>query len=183
MTKFKPIPGFEGLYDVSDSGVVRSLSIRNKQANTPRIKELKQSDNGGYKRVTLQNNGEKRQLWVHRLVLLAFIGPPKDGEECAHLDGDPSNNHLSNLKWCHKRENEDHKLKHGTRPMGDTQGSSKLKPADIEEIFAMRKAGNSLRFIANKFNVSNQNINLILQGKAWKHVSQARGDWPIEEGK
>lgn len=166
----KPIPGFEGLYDISSEGEVRSLSVRNKQTNSPRIKVLKQSDVGGYRKVTLYKSGKRYQIWVHRLVLLSFVGGPSDGEECAHLDGNPCNNRLTNLKWAPKQENESHKESHGTRLRGERQHSSKLKASDIPKIFAMKRTRKSLQEIADAFGVSDTSILNVLQGKTWAHV-------------
>jgi len=105
---WKPIPGYEGWYEISSQGRVRA---RERQiwhgANrwgkgfwrTRAARLIKPSLTRRYYRVTLQREGRREQLAVHRLVLAAFIGPCPPGMEGCHADDDPSNNHLSNLRW------------------------------------------------------------------------------------
>lgn len=90
------VPGYEGLYEVSNDGVVRTIVGQ----------ELKQrSDAHGYRRVNLWRDGKSSTIRVHRIVLLAFVGPPTEGMEGCHNDGDRSNNHVSNLRWDTHRSN------------------------------------------------------------------------------
>lgn len=75
----------------------------------------------GYMRVGLTRNGKQEVVPVHRLVLMAFVGPPpSEAHQCAHFDGVRTNNVLSNLRWATPFENERDKDRHGTRPSGDT---------------------------------------------------------------
>lgn len=118
--QWRPIEGFEGAYDVSDHGNVRSL---------PRIVVSKigrkmpygghlmtgMPHRAGHLYVHLARVGRKvRVLPVHRLVLAAFVGPCPDGTEGCHWDGDPSNNHISNLYWGTKSQNTYDRIRHGT---------------------------------------------------------------------
>lgn len=98
--QWRAVPGYEALYEVSDRGQVRSLDRidalgRHRAGQTRRPYR----DHGGYLRVALAADGTKRALAVHHLVLLAFVGPRPAGAEGCHWDGDPGNNHLSNLRW------------------------------------------------------------------------------------
>lgn len=110
---WRPVVGYEGSYEVSDAGRVRSVERRIVQRNghplTVRPRVLRQYDAGtgrtGHRRVRLLQAGKGRSLWVHRLVLLAFVGPPPGGTEACHNDGDPTNNRLENLRWDTRREN------------------------------------------------------------------------------
>lgn len=104
------IPGYEGLYRVSDKGEIWSMP-----RNTAHGGQLKQIlHSGGRYYVTLTLNGKQQRHQVHRLVLLAFVGPAPDGQECRHLDGNPANNNRSNLAWGTHRENIQDKKLHGT---------------------------------------------------------------------
>lgn len=97
---WKPIKGYEGLYEVSNLGRIKTLSryIRNRKM-PEKIKKLDKSKNG-YLRIELSSNKIKRKYLVHRLVAQAFI-PNKKNLPCInHKDEDKSNNIVSNLEWC-----------------------------------------------------------------------------------
>lgn len=97
MEEYREIKGFEGLYEVSNYGNVRSLK-RNKILKQINIK-------GGYKRVSLYKYGEQYFKAIHRLVAEAFI-PNPDNLPCVnHKDENPSNNNVKNLEWCDYKYN------------------------------------------------------------------------------
>ena len=108
-----PVVGYEGLYEVSNFGRIKSLP-----RNTTRGGIMKLStDKRGVKVVNLTKDGKQRVRLVHQLVLEAFVGPRPEGiagEDTRHLDGNPSNNHLSNLKWGSTLENVHDMIDHGT---------------------------------------------------------------------
>lgn len=106
--QWKPVVGYEGLYEVSDHGRVRSLDkVVNSSVCTTglRLRKgrlLKQSlTKSGYCTVQLYTNGKKtaKRRYVHHLVLEAFVGPRPEGLECLHGDDDKLNNTPSNLRW------------------------------------------------------------------------------------
>lgn len=87
---FKEISGFEKLYWISDTGLVKSKK-----------KILKISlDKDGYAKVALSKNGKKYHFRVHRLVAFAFIPNPENKSEVNHKDGNKTNNNHWNLEWC-----------------------------------------------------------------------------------
>ena len=100
---WKPIPGYEGYYDVSDKGRVRSLVRKSKygflaKRKSPRLNNL---DNPrGYYRTWLYKDGEGKHWLVHRLVAMAFIPNPDNLPFINHKDENPSNNSVDNLEWC-----------------------------------------------------------------------------------
>jgi hypothetical protein len=99
---WKPIPGFEGLYDVSNTGKVQSYRIRGMRTKPLLIPVLTLSQvlRGKYYVVSLGRGGGRiKRYGVHRLVLEAFIGPCPEGMECCHNDGNPKNNSIDNLRW------------------------------------------------------------------------------------
>ena len=103
---WKPIPGYEGLYEVSDQGRVKSYR------RYPEGRLLRPGCmSGGHVSVSL---GIKNSLCVHALVLLAFVGPPPEKHECRHLNGNPSDNRLENLRWGTRSENIADAIRHGT---------------------------------------------------------------------
>lgn len=109
---WRPIPGYEGRYDVSDQGRVRSW-LGHGVTPPPRILRT-DPDRNGYQRVRLSTDGRKSIRMVHRLVLLAFVGPCPDGQEGRHRNGDNRDNRLANLGYSTHSVNILDKLAHGT---------------------------------------------------------------------
>ena len=105
---WKPIKGYEGYYEVSDLGRVRGLErYVNGYKIKPKIMSLWLSK-GGYCRVCLNKEGVQTPISLHRLVASTFIPNPENKACVNHIDGNPSNNKLSNLEWATYRENTTH---------------------------------------------------------------------------
>ena len=105
MEKWKSIAGYEGLYEVSNLGRVRSLKFGKTKILTPK-------NNGiGYFQVGLRKDGISKYLLVHRLVANAFIPNPQNLKTVNHIDEDKSNNNVSNLEWMSQTDN----INYGTR--------------------------------------------------------------------
>lgn len=103
-----PIKNYEGLYEISNAGEVKSLRSGNllKQSKTTT----------GYKKVELYKGGRKRSMKVHRLVGIAFL--PNEGNKpiINHIDGNPINNNVNNLEWCDQKYNMQHAYDTGLIP-------------------------------------------------------------------
>lgn len=110
--RWRPIPGHEGRYEVSDQGRVRS-HIPCRKLPVPHLLAATVGTNG-YLRVGLAVNGRLLHRSVHGLVALAFIGPRPDGMEVRHLDGNCFHNHLANLRYGTKSKNRLDSVKHHT---------------------------------------------------------------------
>lgn len=102
---WKDIPGFDGLYQVSTYGRVRSLLRRH--GAMPYIMKPVNHGQGPrkYKQIQLSRGGKSHTIGIHRLVALAFIPRIEGKNHIDHIDGDPSNNHVENLRWCTHLEN------------------------------------------------------------------------------
>ncbi len=112
---WKDIHGYEGLYQVSNLGNVRSLHYRAKSKGS-KIQNLKQQINkGGYLKVTLLKNGKAKNFFVHRLVACEFIPNPNNKPQINHLDGNKSNNTINNLEWATNSENQTHAILSGLK--------------------------------------------------------------------
>lgn len=119
--QWRPVVGYEGKYEVSDLGRVRSMErVVNRPHRGPhrvgtRVLKARIAHHGHHY-VTLFGDTKKdrRHFGVHRLLLAAFVGPCPDGMEACHNDGDPANNHISNLRWDTRESNMQDKLRHGT---------------------------------------------------------------------
>ena len=99
---WRPIKGYEGIYEVSDQGRVRSLKFGKERVLNP------VRDDGGYLIVNIWKNGEKKMCKVHRLVSQAFIPNPDNLPEVNHKDEDKTNNKVSNLEWCDRKYNQNY---------------------------------------------------------------------------
>lgn len=117
--EWKPIEGYEGWYEVSSFGRVRSLD-RMRTANIPNrgvhtfmkkgICKKQHYHRDGYPMITLCKNGERKTFLVHRLVACAFVPNPNNLYEVNHIDEIKTNNHASNLEWVTRMQN----VHHGT---------------------------------------------------------------------
>lgn len=117
--RWLPVPGYEGYYDVSDLGRVRSLD-RVVPHGRGAVKRLRgrllkpRFDSDGRQVVTLYGDGKRLTVRVYVLVLEAFVGPRPPGFDCCHYDGDESNDRLSNLRWDTRSANRLDSVRHGT---------------------------------------------------------------------
>lgn len=110
MPEWRPVPGHETNYEVSDDGRVRSRPRPRTKGGLLRCKVGKR----GYLAVSLVSGGRQETREVHRIVAAAFIGPRPPGQEVRHLDGDPLNCNLANLRYGTRSQNVRDKRRHGT---------------------------------------------------------------------
>lgn len=119
---WRPVVGYEGFYEVSDHGRVRSVDRVVEQRNGKALRLAGHPlaaglDGKGYPNVGLRRPGHRRTARVHDLVLRAFAGPPPSGLEGCHRDGNPLNNNWpSNLEWGTPSSNGHDRVRHGTHP-------------------------------------------------------------------
>lgn len=152
--QWKQIPGLSSYYEVSNLGRVRSSYSGNFKLLSP------WSNQGGYQSVTLD-----RQNWlISHLVLLAFVGPkPTNSHIAAHNDGNNKNNILENLRWATYQENEDDKLRHGTRALGEKHHGAKLSDKEVQDIREEYELGKtSHRELSRKYGVDHRTIGRIV---------------------
>ena len=102
---WKDIKGYEGKYQVSNLGRVRSLYDQNQFKKTHRIKLLKFNIRSGYYNVNLNNHRKRKNFQVHRLVAFAFIPNFDNKPIINHIDENRLNNKVDNLEWCTQKEN------------------------------------------------------------------------------
>lgn len=174
---WKPVSGYEGYYDVSNRGRVRSLErkvltvVGHYRSVCGRIMKLKK-DSDGYSCCKFSKNGKKRYFFAHRLVLTAFAGVCPEGYESCHRDGNPTNNSIDNLYWGTKLQNSQDSFRHGTRVKGETVGSSVLTEKNVREIFSLLKQGTHLHAeIAKMFGIAKSTVSDIKNRKRWKHLT------------
>ena len=177
-----PIPGFEDRYEVSSDGRVRTVERVVKllppfnQRLFPSVEVRRQIDRSRgpsftlYEQVLLNKGGRRnaKTYRVHRLVLLAFVGPLPDGMESRHSDGNSLNNRISNLSYDTHQKNMNDRAAHGNHHIyGEENKKSKLTEEQVLEIRSCLTPGIEL---ARRFGVTKQSIYQIRWGKVWKHL-------------
>lgn len=161
------VPPFDYLYEVSNLGRTRTRITR---SGTTAGRLLTPSvSTSGYLFVTFCADGKPKQIYVHKLVALAFIGPRPDGYEINHKDFDPLNPSLGNLEYISPGENVRHSARAGRL-------GQKLTPAKVIEIRKRLALGHKQQAIADDFGVHQGMISGILLGKLWKHVKDTEAD-------
>ena len=165
--KWKPIVGYEGLYEVSNMGRVRSLDHVDRLGRVIKGKLRKeQKSSNGYRQVCLSKNGQHKIALIHRLVASAFIDNPKRLPEVNHIDENKTNNIASNLEWCTRKYNN----QYGTKPMrGERHPMAKLSAKQVAEIREKRKSGILLKDIALDYGISTSHACGITRGTWWSH--------------
>lgn len=169
MEKWKEIKGYEGYYEISDLGRVKSLARswystskrgNPKKCGTPE-KILKPADNGtGYMIVNLSKNGKTKMKLVHRLVAEAFIENANNYPQVNHKDEDKTNNNAENLEWVTCIEN----LRYGTRSKRESDTKCYIiNQYDLQGNFIREWLG--ARKIEKELGIKNQGICMCCNGK------------------
>lgn len=159
LPEVRPIPGFPG-YTVSTDGVVYGLSG----------KPLSPHPIGPYLRVSPR----QRAVMVHRLVALAFLGPPPDGKtQVNHVDGDPSNNSITNLEYVTPSENVRHSIDvlGRQRAPGVRNANAVFTDDDVREMRAAFDAGENCASIARRVGRDHTNVWRICTRRGWRHIT------------
>ena len=172
---WKTIQGFEGLYEVSNLGAVKSLEkmwVVNKAIRNKPETIMKQStDSNGYFQVELSKNGKAKKYLVHRLIAKAFIENPDNKNDVNHINCIKKDNRVENLEWATRSENIRHALDNNLvdSAKGSRHGMSILKEEDVIKI---RSLGDKYtkKELAEMFGVGRRSINQILNKKSWKHI-------------
>ena len=171
-TVWLPVLGFEGHYEVSDQGSVRSLDrvIKCKSGKhrsyKGRLLRLRVNTNG-YLITDLYKDLKKITRTAHSLVAEAFIGPRPNDLEVCHNDGNRLNSCLSNLRYGTRTENFSDCLIHGTRARGSSHGNSKLTESQVIEIKQRASFGERRKTLASEFQIHEQTIGNILRSETW----------------
>ena len=161
--EWRPVVGFEGLYEVSDAGQVRSI-------RGPYCGRVLSPGphNGGYPLIHLYRSGRRTARTLHSIVAAAFIGPRPDGQVVRHVDGVRTNCRAGNLLYGTPQQNEADKQVHGTVPRGEKNAAAKLTAEDVRQI--RNRAGERQETLAAEFGCTFGNISAIQLRKSWRHV-------------
>jgi len=176
--QWRAVPGWEGRYEVSDLGRVRSLRRGNRWHGDglrpePRVRR-KHVSPGGYAIVDLWHR-ERVEWWhISHLVLLAFVGPrpgPAPLWQAAHLNGDQTDNRPANLRWVTCTENNRHKIAHGTIARGAMLRVAKLDAERVRELRRLWVDGARVADLAARFGVSKGAIHGAVTRRTWAYVT------------
>ena len=163
---WKDINGYEGLYQVSNLGRVKTLKPRYKD------KIILKPLSGRYLGVCLYKNKKGVRRTIHRLVAETFIGV-KRGMVINHKDGNKKNNKLENLEVITQKENVKHAIRTGLGSIGERNGKAKFtnkEVAKLRNIYVPRDSKNGCRALAKEYNVTNQTMWRILHNITYKHI-------------
>jgi hypothetical protein len=176
-TLFKDIKDYEGCYQVSNDGQIRSINRISSNGHKLKGRLLAQCYKRGYNgridclMVNLCKNGVSKTIKVHRVVAVNFIGDEPNGHMVCHKDGDATNNKVGNLYYGTRKDNVDDASKHGTTPKGSKHWKAKLKESDALHIknadYSIRGSVNAM---ASKFGVNREVVRLIRRGMNWRHI-------------
>lgn len=159
---WKDIRGYEGLYQVSNLGRVKSLERLDRMGREIKTKILSQSDNGnGYSYVGLYKDKKGKKVGVHRLVAQMFIPNPNNLPQVNHLDEDKYNNKIDNLAWVTNKENSNYG--NHNKNLAMAQKRTSVIARDIKTGVSIHF--NSLREAERKTGVHHSNISKVLKGE------------------
>ena len=173
MEEFRDIEGYEGLYQVSNLGRVKSLKrivLRGDKKNELKEKILKGIlVNNYYLRVDLYKNSCKKSFYLHRLLAIAFIENIQNKLYVNHKNGVKLDNRLVNLEWCTQEENIKHANITGLIPRGVQGVDAKLTEEQVKYI-KYNSEGINQPTLARMFGVNQSIIHCIRKNKTWKHI-------------
>lgn len=175
---WKPVVGFEGLYEVSDRGRVRSVDRAITQQSrwggvfTRRYpgRVLIPDWSQGYATVVLSESNRVTRRTIHSLVAEAFSGPVPPGAEVCHNDGTRSNNSASNLRYDTPRGNAADRRRHGTHLEGEEHPSAILTALEVQEMRRLHRKGVGRESLASRFGTCSSNVGYIVNRQTWRHV-------------
>ena len=156
MEEYRVIPGFPD-YQISNLGNVKSFKRK-----TPKVMRPQKWCNG-YRMIALRRGDKYHFRLVHVLVMLAFVGTKPDGLCIRHLDGNPSNNQLTNLTYGTMSENQQDRIAHGTYGM-------KLTVRKVRIIRGLAKCGFTQKRLAEIFGVNRNAISKVIRRQTWVNV-------------
>jgi len=171
--EWRPVVGYENKFEVSNLGRVRSQphEVRHwcgRMIPRPGRMVTLTAHTGGYRFVAV---GGSKKKYVHRLVMEAFFGD-SDGRDVNHINGDKTDNRLSNLEYCDRLHNVRHAISTGLQDnSGEGNGMHKLTTAQVREAHRKVQLGESCEAVASEYGVSASCITQIIQGVRWKHLN------------
>lgn len=170
---YRQIPDYPNYRVGNDGSVWCNLSRNGKGQDGLKWRRLRPHPmKNGHLLVTLRRNGAARRFLVHRLVLMAFVGPcPVGMEGCHYPDRDPANNRVDNLRWDTHAGNMGDTVLHGTSNRGEKHPLARLTEADVRSIRNLYATGKySHGRLGREFMVHRETIGSVVRRESWRHV-------------
>lgn len=167
---WKKISGYPN-YSVSENGEVRRDTRSPAYKVEGRVLKPRAGAKGHMYVNLYDANSKALSQYVHRLVLQAFVGPAPEDKPCAgHVNGNPADNRLQNLRWVSYAENSQDSIAHGTnrRPGGVKHFRAKLDQAKIEWARGEVNGGRSIRSVARELGVSHATVSSAIAGRSYR---------------
>lgn len=158
---FKDVRGYEGFYEISNLGSVRSTSYKGTRILKP------SKTKSGYLNVLLCVNQVKIHKLVHRLVAEAFLENRNNLEQVNHINGNKEDNSAENLEWCTPAHNNQHAYNNNLLSRYEDRPEAKLTKEKVLQIPDLIRQGATTDDLKNIFNVSRRCIDNIFEGKNW----------------
>jgi hypothetical protein len=175
--EWRPLLGYEGLYEVSSLGRVRGMPRPHAYPRrADRLLYIGPNRPGprGYLQVRLCRDGLEVTRKVHRLVAEAFLGPRSAPFEVNHIDGDKTNNRASNLEWVSPDANVRHAyasgLKVAARLTGERNANARLTASAVRSIRQAVASGVTQECLALRYGVNRTTIEAVVTGRSWRHI-------------
>lgn len=169
--EWRGIPGWPW-YEASSEGRIRSLTFPGTHYLGKVLSPAIAGRWKAYLGVRLWNGDTKtgKTVNVHNLIMLAFVGPPAEGMEINHKNGESTDNRLANLEYVTHRQNEDHAVAHGLHPRGERHHAALLTEDQVRVIRGAKRWPGVVIRLATSYGVSRSVVKSIREGKSWKHV-------------
>lgn len=166
---WKPVVGYEGLYEVSDLGRIKRLKRVSMIGKVLKEKLLKPSDTNGYLYVSLSSqSGVRKTLLTHRLVAATFIGKIPEGHDVCHSNGIRSDNRVLNLRYGTRSENMKEAVAHGSLSGSDRSYYARITIDQVKKVKAMLKLGFEFEEISESVLLSVSDSRRAAYGKRYK---------------
>lgn len=174
--RWLPIRGYEGLYEVSDMGRVRSLDRVCSDGKRRKGRILRQGDNSdGYLLAKLSHRGTVKTKTTHSLVAEAFIGRRPGKGQVNHINGKRADNRVDNLEWVSRSQNMLHayRVLGSASNVGERNPNTKLDKLAVIEIRVAHAAGASYSELAERHGISGSHVRNIVTRENWKHIPES----------